>query len=67
MEDFNTKIPLFKKIDKEVFARIDKFKQTLEVLSSMIANNDSTSLTTALAKASHERSQWQLADKNQEN
>ncbi len=47
--------------------QIDKFKQTLEVLSSMIANNDSTSLTTALAKASHERSQWQLADKNQEN
>lgn len=28
MEDFNTKIPLFKKIDKEIFTRIDKFKQT---------------------------------------
>lgn len=28
MEDLNAKIPLFKKIDKEIFTRIDKFKQT---------------------------------------
>lgn len=47
--------------------QIDYFKQTLDVLSSMIANNDSTSLSTALAKASHERKRWQLAEKNQEN
>ncbi len=28
MEDFTTKIPLLKKIDKDIFGRIDKFKQT---------------------------------------
>ena len=47
--------------------QIDQFKQTLDVLSSMIASNDSSSLTAALTKASHERNQWQLAEKNQEN
>ena len=47
--------------------QIDQFKQTLNVLSSLIANDDSASLTSALAKASYERSQWKLADKNQEN
>jgi len=46
--------------------QIDLFKQTLEVLSSMIANNDSASLTTALSKASQERKLWQLTDKHQE-
>ena len=51
----------------QMTAQIDQFKQTLDVLSSMIASNDSSSLTAALTKASQERSQWQLADKNQEN
>ncbi len=47
--------------------QIAQFKQTLDVLTSMITNNDSVSLTTALAKASHERNKWQLSTKNQEN
>lgn len=28
MEDINAKVPLFKKLDKALFAQIDKFKST---------------------------------------
>lgn len=40
--------------------QIDQFKQTLDLLSSMIANNDSRSLEASLTLASAARKAWQL-------
>jgi prephenate dehydrogenase len=40
--------------------QIDQFKQTLDLLSSMIANNDSRSLEASLTLASTARKTWQL-------
>jgi prephenate dehydrogenase len=40
--------------------QIDQFKQTLDLLSSMIANNDSRSLEASLEHASAARKAWQL-------
>jgi prephenate dehydrogenase len=40
--------------------QIDQFKQTLDLLSSMIANNDSRSLEASLILASAARKAWQL-------
>jgi prephenate dehydrogenase len=45
----------------QITVQIDHFKQTLDVLASMIANNDSRSLLAGLTQASHTRKQWQLA------
>jgi prephenate dehydrogenase len=41
--------------------QIDQFKQTLDLLASMIAQNDSRSLEASLALASTARKQWHLS------
>ena len=41
--------------------QIDQFRQTLDLLASMIANNDSRSLEASLTVASTARKKWQLA------
>lgn len=46
--------------------QIDQFKQTLDLLSSMIASNDSASLSRILASASRERNDWQLSSATQQ-
>jgi prephenate dehydrogenase len=40
--------------------QIDQFRQTLDLLASMIANNDSRSLEASLTVASTARKKWQL-------
>ena len=45
----------------QITEQIDHFKQTLDVLASMISNNDSRSLLAGLTQASQTRKQWQLA------
>jgi prephenate dehydrogenase len=40
--------------------QIDQFKQTLDLLASMIANNDSRSLEANLTLASNARKVWHL-------
>ena len=41
--------------------QIDQFKQTLDLLASMIAHNDSRSLEASLTLASNARKQWHLS------
>jgi prephenate dehydrogenase len=45
--------------------QIDHFKQTFDLLASMIAHNDSRSLETSLTIASNTRKQWHLSKESQ--
>jgi prephenate dehydrogenase len=42
--------------------QIDQFRQTLDLLASMISNNDSRSLEASLTLASNARKSWHLAN-----